>query len=304
MQRIIMKKIITLTITICISQLPTGSCFPIGSSSLRRLLSPTSTNNARTHYYDRNRNDDDYYHDHHDHRLQMTNGGNEKTRRQALSKLVLTVSGISTSLISFSNPAVAKDELFKPNVLTNGFLEKLRILEQAEADNIQYNGELAPGSSPEKAAYVKMLIPILVIGRDIDEIDVLVHGPDGGGLEEAGKILSKPAFEKKTFKKTFNAFADNIYYSDPDRANLYLGGGATPKNEQSIAYLLRNDILTNVENLQAEVAYLIKERKAGNPLETEDLYLYAKVAKDGMKKYLDLVPPSERTDAEKMFSSS
>ena len=62
-------------------------------------------------------------------------------------------------------------------------------------------------------------------------------------------------------KKTFNAFADNIYYSDPDRANAYLGGGAVPKNEQSIAYLLRNDILTNVESLQAEVTYLIKEQK-------------------------------------------
>jgi len=234
----------------------------------------------------------------------MTNGGNENTRRQALSKFLFTVSGISTSVVTFSSPAVAKEELFKPNVLTNGFLEKLRILEQAEADNIQYKGELAPGSSPEKAAYVQMLIPILVIGKDIDELDKLVHEPDGGGLDEAGKILSKTAFEKKNFKKTFNAFADNIYYSDPDRANLYLGGGATPKNEQSIAYLLRNDILTNVENLQAEVVYLIKEQKAGNPPETEDLYKYAKIAKDGMKKYLDLVPPSERTAAEKIFSSS
>jgi len=87
-------------------------------------------------------------------------------------------------------------------------------------------------------------------------------------LDEAGKILSKLIFEKKNFKKTFNTFADNIYSSDPDRATLYLEGGATPKNEQSIAYLLRNGILTNVENLQAEqdisraeVAYLIKEKR-------------------------------------------
>lgn len=233
----------------------------------------------------------------------MTKGGNEKTRRQAFSTLVFTATGISTGIISSSSPAFANDELFKKNPLTNGFLEKLRVLEQVEADNLQYNGELAPGSSPEKAAYVKMLVPILVIGRDIEDLDRLVHTSDGDGLDEAGSILSKPAFEKKNFKKIFNAFADNIYYSDPDRANLYLGGGATPKNEQSIAYLLRNDILTNVENLQAEVAYLIKERKAGSPLETEDLYLYAKIAKDGMKKYLDLVPPSERTAAEKIVSS-
>jgi len=291
-----MKKILTLTLTILASQLPIASCFSIAPHSFRRLAQTTSAN-GRTHYCDR---DQKKYHS-----LQMTSGGNENnTRRQALSKFLFTVSGISTGVASFSNPAVAKDELFKPNVLTNGFLEKLRILEQAEADNIQYKGELAPGSSPEKAAYVQMLIPILVIGQDIDEVDKLVHVPDAGGLEDAGKILSKPAFEKKNFKKIFNAFADNIYYSDPDRANLYLGGGATPKNEQSIAYLLRNDILTNVENLQAEVTYLIKEQKAGNPPETEDLYKYAKIAKDGMKKYLDLVPPSERIAAEKMFASS
>ena len=104
-------------------------------------------------------------------------------------------------------------------------------------------------------------------------------------------------------QKIFNAFADNIYYSDPDRANVYLGGGATPKNEQSIAYLLRNDVLTNIENLQAEVAYLIKEQKAGNSLELDDLYMYTSVAKDGMKKYMDLVPPTELKSAKDMMNS-
>lgn len=97
--------------------------------------------------------------------------------------------------------------------------------------------------------------------------------------------------------------ADNIYYSDPDRANLYLGGGAVPKNEQSIAYLVRNDVLTNVENLQAEIAYLIKEMKAGNALETEDLYLYSNQCKDGMIKYMELVPPVEIKIAQEMLVS-
>ncbi len=101
----------------------------------------------------------------------------------------------------------------------------------------------------------------------------------------------------------FHSTADNIYYSDPDRANLYLGGGAVPKNEQSIAYLLRNDILTNLENLQAEVAYLIKEMKVGNPLETEDLYLYSDTCKDGMAKYLDLVPPMEVKIAKEIIAA-
>ena len=65
-----------------------------------------------------------------------------------------------------------------------------------------------------------------------------------------------------------------------------------PKNEQSIAYLLRNDILTNLEALQAEVAYLLKEQnKIDNedttePLDTVDLYTYAQIAKDGMRPQL------------------
>ena len=99
-----------------------------------------------------------------------------------------------------------------------------------------------------------------------------------------------------------NSIADNIYYSDPDRANLYLAGGALPKNEQSLAYLLRNDILTNVEALQAEVTFELKERKSGNPLDVEDLYQYSEDARLGMSKYLDLVPPTERKTAEAMLN--
>ena len=57
-----------------------------------------------------------------------------------------------------------------------------------------------------------------------------------------------------TILDKFKHKADNIYYSDPDRANAYLGGGAVPKNEQSIAYLLRNDVLTNLEGKARSVA--------------------------------------------------
>ena len=96
--------------------------------------------------------------------------------------------------------------------------------------------------------------------------------------------------------------ADNIYYSDPDRANLYLAGGAVPKNEQSLAYLLRNDILSNLEALQAEIAFQLKERKSGNSLDLDDLYQYSEDAKGSMSKYLDLVPPVERITAESLLN--
>lgn len=234
-----------------------------------------------------------------------TNGNNDASisRRNLLNSIVPATLA-SAALMSQPQPSLAKDELFKPNPLLNPVLEKIRILEQAEADNIQYGGELAPGSPKGRETYAKLLLPILMIQRDLVQVDELSHLEDGKGLEEANKLLSKPYFEKIGFKRTFNAFADNIYYSDPDRANAYLGGGAVPKNEQSIAYLLRNDVLTNVENLQAEVAYMIKEKKAGNPLETEDLYLYTKVCNEGMVKYLELVPPGEMKIAAELLASS
>lgn len=241
------------------------------------------------------------------------------SRREAIAALGRNIAGTfaagglasASTFTTGVEPASARDELFKPNPLTNPMLEQIRIWEQDSADNIKYGGELAPGSPKGREAYAKLLVPILGIQRDLDAVNELVHEDDKtAALSKADDILSKPQFQKIAFKKTFNAFADNIYYSDPDRANAYLGGGAVPKNEQSIAYLLRNDILTNVESLQAEVTYLIKEQKKissgeqTGPLETDDLYEYANTASVSMKKYLDLVPPAELELGKKYFTSN
>lgn len=220
--------------------------------------------------------------------------GSESDRRFFLSSIIAT----STLIPTQANAAV--DPLFRPNPLTNPVLEQIRILDQNYADNIKYSGELAPGTPNFRDSYAKLLLPILSIDRDLRTVSTLLlsnEKPTLAELSDAKKILDKKYFTKLEFKKTFNAFADNIYYSDPDRANLYLGGGATPKNEQSIAYLLRNDILTNVENLQAEVDYLIRSRED----EYEDLKSYVRTATDGMQKYLELVPPKELDMARGMF---
>lgn len=247
----------------------------------------------------------------------FTGSSSNRSRREAIAALGRNIVGsfaagglaTASTFATGVEPATARDELFKPNPLTNPVLEQIRIWEQDSADNIKYGGELAPGSPKGREAYAKLLVPILGIQRDLDTVNELVRKDDKTtALSKADAILSKPEFQKIAFKKTFNAFADNIYYSDPDRANAYLGGGAVPKNEQSIAYLLRNDILTNVESLQAEVAYLIKEQKKitsgeeAGPLETDDLYEYAKTASISMKKYLDLVPPAELELGRKYFA--
>ena len=234
-------------------------------------------------------------------------------RREAI-QLIAVLSAVAAS----SSPASAESQLFKPNPLTNSLLEKVRILEQDEKDNIQYGGELESGDAKPSTVeqYVALLQPVLDIEGDLKRIEVLVRGAGESStredylrmLDSVDEIISKTIFDKIAFKKTFNAYSDNIYYSDPDRANLYLAGGATPRPTQSLAYLMRNDILGRVEDVRAEVPYLKKEIANVNAgekvilgdggIETDILSLVSG-ANEAMAKYIQLVPPNELKAARK-----
>jgi len=249
----------------------------------------------------------------------------DSNRRNALQTLSLSL--LSSMAITLpSNPKsaeAASSDLFKPNPLTNPVLEQVRIWNQDEADNIRYGGELESGSAKPAAfeQYVQLLQPILTVEHELSSIDQLLNGdkqqPASNKeeytalFEKISSILSQGLFDKIAFKKAFNAFADNIYYSDPDRANLYLGGGAVPKTTQSLAYLVRNDVLTNVEDMRAEVIYLLKEvGKKGDgdvvtaaELELDEIMKMNRAANEGMVKYLGLVPPQELEAARAAFAS-
>lgn len=231
-------------------------------------------------------------------------GTSDGGRRGAISTL------LAAAALLPAGAAMAEDKLFRPNPLTNGVLEQMRIWNQEEADTIQYGGELAPGDAGNKGkveAYPRLLVPIVQIANDLTTVNTLVRVPDASdrtaAWTKAQTILAQPQYQKLAFKKTFNAYGDNIYYSDPDRANAYLGGGAAPKSEQSMAYLLRNDVLTNLENLQAELDYLLKPSTPDTE-GPDDLYLYAKTAKTAMDKYLTLAPPNELKAATEMLAST
>ena len=135
------------------------------------------------------------------------NNNNGINRRQSISTLL---SGITVAFTGVQT-ASAKDELFKPNPLTNKFLEQVRILEQAEADNLVYKGELAPGSPPLRSEYANLLVPILTMQQDLTNVDGLIHEVEGKGLMEANGILNRQEFEKIKFKKTFNAFGTYVF---------------------------------------------------------------------------------------------
>mmetsp|Transcript_26030 Transcript_26030/g.39406 ORF Transcript_26030/g.39406 Transcript_26030/m.39406 type:complete len:275 (+) Transcript_26030:83-907(+) len=212
-------------------------------------------------------------------------------RRNVLFNFLLATSSLSV----YPSTADAKDEIFKPNPLTNKALEQIRIWDQNYADDIKYGGELENGDAYRQSSedtYVNLLVPIVGMSNDITQINELVGGSDIASWQQALEIVASPKFQKINFKKIFNAYSDNIYYKDPDRANLYLGGGATPKNEQSIAYLQRNEILTNLESLQAELEYLLRPNTPSDE-SPDDLRLYAHLARTAMDNYLAVVPPSE-----------
>ena len=240
-----------------------------------------------------------------------------KTRRQWMQSVLATTLVIttSTSTVSSSNAVDSTSSgLFAPNPLTNRVLEQLRIWDQDAADNYQYNGELQSPSerlpqNDRSSYYGQLLVPILQMAQELQQAKsytILSSSPNDNpsqtleSWKQALSILQQSKYDKIAFKKVFNAFGDNIYYSDPDRANLYLGGGATPKSEQSLAYLLRNDILTNIEDWRAELEYQCKQPPS-SPYDTEDLYQLAQAANKAMDKYLTLVPPVELQKANELF---
>lgn len=132
--------------------------------------------------------------------------------------------------------------------------------------------------------FEKVLIPVVQISNELTEIQSLVR--DKSSWPKALAILQKSQYEKPNFKKTFNAVGDNL-------ASATASGGGAPQNEQSVAYLVRNEVLTTVENLSAELEYLLK-----NEDELTDLYAYADSAASAMTRYLGLIPSFEVEQAQ------
>jgi hypothetical protein len=90
---------------------------------------------------------------------------------------------------------------------------------------------------------------------------------------------------------------------DPWTLCLYI---ALPKTEQSLAYLLRNDILGNVQDLRAELSYLrTLDPSAGADDEygssRQDALLYARQAQAALQQYLQIVSPNELQRAQDLW---
>jgi hypothetical protein len=132
-------------------------------------------------------------------------------------------------VLSGKGSMAAENRLFDSYpLLTNRVLEQIRIWEQEEANMVQYGGELARGDAGNQgkvSAYPALLVPILDLEQQVQEMRRVLEQRENYASILA--LLQQPQYEMVALKRTFNDFADNIYYSDPDRANLYLGGGGT-----------------------------------------------------------------------------
>ena len=152
-------------------------------------------------------------------------------------------------------------------------------------------------------APVELLVPIARIEFLLRDIRATIDDPKR--WEELKATITAPPFTKKVFKQTFNAFADNIYYTaGSDRANAYLGGGATPSTQQTTQYMLRNEILGNVEIAGQELEYLIGLRDKGLTSrealvgeELDDLRGFLDKALKAMGQYLAIPPPEDVSKA-------
>ena len=171
-------------------------------------------------------------------------------------------------------------------------LEQLRILLQDEADAIQYGGSegLAPGGAPPATGL--LLIPVIQLRETVRALKPTLASFDSSAWSAAQLKLSSGNFRTVEFKRVFNAFSDNIYYtSSTAEANAYLLGGATPSTSQTMQYLQRNEALKQIGDLRDELGYQI-----GLPAEQRDVEYAQELLESTLKAfdaYLALAPPDQ-----------
>ena len=186
------------------------------------------------------------------------------------------------------------------NFLTNPVLEAFRKLDQLESDE---------SLDSQKAI---LLYPIIEISKDIENIKeklsyLTVQSDDDkkvSVLNDIKSILSSSKYNAKEFKKIFNRYSDNIFYQDPRRANIYLGGGAIPDSSQTNKYLYRNVALTSIENLKDDINTLIKDKQWNDQQAIDDTIDDIKEALDAFNSYFTLIDPNDIKISLEIYKSS
>jgi len=179
------------------------------------------------------------------------------------------------------------------NFLTNSVLDKVIKIDQVDLDD-----------SDAKANKVILLVPIVSISQDFTHIGNVLESQFVSS-EDAAKlyrILMDSKYSTSAFKKLFNRYSDNIFYTDTDRANLYLAGGAIPTSRQTQQYLLRNDILTSIENLREDL--MLMTSQVIDRQDIDDAVSDLNSAINSLSDYLSLADPNDVERAKDILKSS
>jgi len=176
----------------------------------------------------------------------------------------------------------------------NKALETVRRMEQMDFDDSQTNKEI-------------LMVPIVRISRDFEIIEkdlsslLNVGENDDLGvtnLKHSKDILEKPEYSTKVTKSIFNRYSDNIYLASPDQANVYLAGGTLPSTLQTEQYLLRNKVLTAIQNVQQDLSTMLEEKPAARRGDAwrqvvEDSLSDLAEGKESLTSYLLLADPTD-----------
>ena len=172
--------------------------------------------------------------------------------------------------------------------LKNPVLEAIRKIDQTD-----------PDTEFQNVNKVILLVPIVDILKDIETVSKLISANEAD-LIKANEILTNKKFDTAPFKKTFNRYSDNIYYSDPERANIYLAGGAVPNTQQTTQYLFRNSALTSIGDVKEDVRFLledVKKKKVIDPQTVADAVDDCREALEAMTSYFELADPVDVKEA-------
>ena len=179
--------------------------------------------------------------------------------------------------------------------LKNPVLEAIRKFDQID-----------PDTEFQNVNKVILLVPIVDILKDIESVSKLISANEAD-LARANDILTNKKFDTAPFKKAFNRYSDNIYYSDPERANIYLAGGAVPNTQQTTQYLFRNSALTSIGDVKEDVKLLlddVKKKKAIDPQTVADAIDDCREALEAMVSYFELADPADVKEARSIVYNS
>lgn len=241
----------------------------------------------------------------------------DNDNRYQLQKLIRSSCVFSTSLVSIyismssvgilNSVCYASDEKITSAPITtrqrviratNNFLANNPVLETIrKIDQLEYDDSLAADTNQ-----VFLLLPIVNLKMEIQQMSSVLL--DQKLFHEMKDILSQNRYDKVSLKKAFNRYADNIFYTtdNAERANIYLAGGALPDTKQTEQYLLRNEILTNIENIKEDIDNLISnENSAFNEQDYRDAQDDFRETLNSFSEYFKYSNPDDLRLAQELF---